>query len=235
MNKNRKSLISKFAIFAIFVAILIGKLLFAAFLLFTAKNALAAPPVASDELAQLLNNIRIMQATFEQYLINNQNTIIGAKTKGKMKLMRPGKFRCEITEPNKQLILINQNDHWVYDADLEQLVKHRANYHNSLNPAMLLSSRLDTLKKLFTIIRLRTRSRTSNKERWFKLTPKTPENSYQWIKIHFVSGKLDKMQIVDNLGQKSVINFNNLILNTPLTPKIFTFTPPSDTDVFEAE
>jgi len=238
MNKNRKSLSRKLIIFAMVTAILVGKVLFAAFLLFTAKGALATPLAAkstlvtspaTEELAHILNNLHTMQASFEQYSINKQNIMVGEKTIGNMRLVRPGKFRWEITAPNKQLIIINQNHHYVYDADLEQLVKRRIDYRNPLSPAMLLSSPVSALQKSFKITKLN----SSNQNIWFKLLPKQEENSYQWIKMHFINGKLYTMHIADNFGQQSIINFNQLVLNVHLPSKIFTFTPPKNTDILE--
>jgi outer membrane lipoprotein-sorting protein len=64
MHAQHKNLISK---------IIFSVLIFVATEIFAANTA----PNASDELAQLLNNIHTMQATFEQSLVNNDGGQIG--------------------------------------------------------------------------------------------------------------------------------------------------------------
>jgi len=43
------------------------------------------------------------------------------------------------------------------------------------------------------------------------------------------------MVIADNLDQKSQINFNNIVLNVQIPAKMFVFTSPPNTDVFDAD
>jgi outer membrane lipoprotein carrier protein len=230
MNKKNHKRFNKLILFAILIVVLLGKLLFTSFLLFTVKNALAVS-VTSDEIVKLLDNIHTMQANFSQYHIDSNGKMIGTKTCGKMSLLRPGKFRWEIIEPNKQLILIKDNYYSIYDVDLEQLIKHKVNYRNLSNPILLLSSPAKTLKEFFTI----TKIVISDQENWFKLIPKTSDSNYRWVKMHFSGRILDKIQIMDNLGQRSIVDFSELIFNIPLTSNIFTFIPPPNTDILEDE
>jgi outer membrane lipoprotein carrier protein len=209
---------------------LIGKIFSATFIFAMAQSSFAAPSSA-DELAQLFNNIRTMQATFEQSLVNSKGAKIGQKTLGSMKLERPGKFRWEITQPNNQLIIINKDKSFLYDVDLEQVVKRKMDYRRPGNPAMLLSSPVETLKQSFKITRLK----NTDPGLWFKLAPQSEENGYQWIKMNFIEGQLRSMQIADNLGQQSSVNFKNIILNASIAPKMFVLTPPPNTEIFDAE
>ncbi|HBY55890.1 MAG TPA: outer membrane lipoprotein carrier protein LolA [Coxiellaceae bacterium] len=213
---------------------LITKIVFSACFFITAHQVIAATTTAADELAQLLNNTRTMQAKFEQFSINSRGVRVGQKTTGTMMLERPGKFRWEITQPNKQLIIVNKNKTFLYDADLEQVVKRKVDYNNPSNPAMLLSSPVESMTLSFEISKLK----KSGQDLWFELKPKTRKNQeagYQWIKIQFINGRLNAMIIADNLDQKSQINFNNIIINLQISPKKFVFTPPPNTDVFDAD
>lgn len=194
-------------------------------------SQVAAAITDADELAQLLNNFQTMRANFEQSLVNNKGTRIGQKTTGLMMLERPGKFRWEIKQPNKMLIILNKNRSILYDADLAQVVKRKMGYQNPGNPAMLLSSSTEALVKSFKIVKLK----TPGKGTWFELTPKTShnqENGYQWIKINFINKQLNAMSISDNLGQRTVINFSNVVFNLKIQPKMFLFTPPPNVEVF---
>jgi outer membrane lipoprotein carrier protein len=205
-------------------------LVFFASLLITSTGSFAAN-TATDELAALMNNIHTMQATFEQSLVNQDNSRIGTKTTGKITLERPGKFRWEIMQPNNQLIIINSNKMILYDPDLSQLTKRKVNLNQPGNPAILLSSPVESLKQSFQITKL-----TQPKQGlWFKLIPKKQKNrekTYQWIKIGFIDGKLSTMYIFDNLEQTSVISFGNTAFNAEIPAGKFTFTPPPNTEVF---
>lgn len=188
----------------------------------------------TDELKTLLNNIQTMQATFEQSSINSKGSKIGEKTVGSMALKRPGKFRWDTTKTNKQLLIISENRSLLYDADLEQVIKRKMDSRNPGNPATLLSSNTDSLAQSFKIAKLQ----KPDVGTWFRLTPKTKNNretGYQWIKIHFINGQLNAMQIENNLGQKTVVTFSNIVFNAPLPTKTFILAPPPNTEMFEAD
>jgi outer membrane lipoprotein carrier protein len=207
-------------------------LIFFACLLTILQNSFAAS-IAADELAQFFTNMHTMQATFTQSLLNQQNSAIGTKTIGNMIIERPGKFRWEMTQPHQQLIIINKDKMLLYDPDLAQLTKRQVDYRRPGNPAMLLSSSVDSLKQSFQIVKLP----KQGPGLWFKLTPKTQKNQesgYQWIKIHFVNAQLKAMYIHDNLEQTSLISFTNILLNLEIAPKKFTFTPPPNTDILNS-
>lgn len=187
----------------------------------------ANPNNAGAELIQLLGNTTTMQADFVQFLVNRAGAEEGKSTYGKMSLERPGKFRWETRSPGKQLLIANNQTVWVYDADLEQATKRKIDYHQPGNPALLLSGTTDTLQKTFKITKLN----MPGVGEWFELQPKSTNNIYQWIKVHFVDGKIVAMLIADNLGQQSEILFENISLNQPLANALFNFTPPRGTDV----
>lgn len=186
---------------------------------------------AADELAQLLSNFHTMQAAFEQSFVNQHGKSIGTKTTGKMILARPGKFRWETMQPNKQLIIINKEMMFLYDPDLAQLIKRKITHYQPGNPALFLSNPLDSLKQSFQIVKLKKQDRNLR----FKLTPKMQkhqENGYQWLEICFVDNKLSAMYIFDNLEQTTLIRFANAVFNADIPSTRFTFNPPPHTEIF---
>ncbi len=210
---------------------------FVVFFIFFCTSAIsmaASIQTADDELAQLLNNIHTMQATFKQLIVNDKGARIGQETTGYMALERPGKFRWEALQPNKQLIIINANKLVFYDVDLEQVTKRKMNYKKPGNPATLLSSNTKTLKQMFKIIKLE----KSGDDIWFELKPEKKNNSaqtsdYQWIKMHFIAGKLADMYVFDNLGQQSKVHFSNVVLNSTISQNKFVFIAPPNVDVLD--
>ncbi len=94
---------------------------------------------------------------------------------------------------------------------------------------MLLSGSLDTLEKMFKI----EKTPMKGVGDWFLLTPKTPSNNYQWLKLHFVDNEIIAMYIMDNLGQQIEINFENVVTNQKIPPSTFIFKIPKNVDVVE--
>lgn len=180
---------------------------------------------SSSQLASLLNNLHTMQASFIQTPLTQ--AVEGEQQRGQMALQRPNKFRWEITSPNKQLIIADGKTLWVYDVDLEQVTKKLQETHDINNPAMLLSGSVVSLQHNFSIKLLS----TQDIGQWFELKPMTDQGMFEWIRLHFINGKLFGMQLADNLGQKSELLFKNVKTNTALKPTLFHFTPPKGVDV----
>ncbi|CAL7962751.1 Outer-membrane lipoprotein carrier protein [Gammaproteobacteria bacterium] len=210
---------------------------FVVFFIFFCTNTIsiaASIQTADDELTQLLNNIHTMQATFKQFIVNDKGARIGQETTGYMALERPGKFRWEVLQPNKQLIIVNGSKFVLYDADLEQVTKRKMNYKKPGNSATLLSGSTETLKQMFKIIKLK----KSGGGIWFELKPEKKNNSgqtsdYQWIKMHFIAGRLSAMHVFDSLGQQSEIHFSNVVLNSKISQNKFVFVAPPKVDVLD--
>jgi len=185
---------------------------------------------ASDAqaLKDILSQTQTMQATFEQFVISkndkNQSHIIG-----QMALIRPNQFRWEVKSPNQQLIIANNKQVLIYDADLQQVTKQKINFNQLGNPAMLLSGSLDTLDNLFIIKQLKMPGIGT----WFQLTPKTSNNNYQWLKLHFVTNEIVAMYVLDNLGQEIEISFENVIINAQIPSADFVFKMPKNADVVD--
>lgn len=180
----------------------------------------AATPV--QQLTKLLSDFQAMQANFTQ-VVNSKQT-----NKGTMAIQRPGRFRWQIESPNKQVIIADGKNIWIYDVDLEQAVKQKMNAQYSVNPAMLLSGSVTELQKYFSVTKLK-----KTPGLWFELKPKQQNSMFQSVRMQFVDGQLKSMLVSDNLGNKSVITFSNAIINAKLNPNLFKFTAPKGVDVIE--
>jgi outer membrane lipoprotein carrier protein len=186
----------------------------------------------ADELKQLLANIHTFQADFKQMMVNSsQKTTNKEEAHGKMYLERPGKFRWESTAITKQVIVANNNLVYIYDEDLNQVIKRKINFRDPANPAILLSGSIESLQQVFLI----TKTKQADADTWFTLKPKNKNNMYRFIKLHFQSNRLLTMAISDNLGQQSEIQFQHAVTDAPLNPNLFIFVIPKDADVIEGE
>jgi outer membrane lipoprotein carrier protein len=186
---------------------------------------------ADSELMQLLNGINSMSANFIQTTAMSGKHPKKQQLSGTIALIRPGKLRWEVKQPNRQLIIVNQKIIWVYDMDLEQISKRKLDYLQPGNPTILLSGNTSTLQNLFNITKLQSTGSTV----WFQLNPKTPTNMYQWIKVCFADHNIIAMNIADNLGGQTAIHFSAIKINTAINPNLFQFKVPEGVDVIETE
>lgn len=195
---------------------------------FMGMGSVAQAANDQNDLKSLLESIHTMSADFSQVAVTQSHKTTQTAS-GTMMLQRPGKFRWETKEPNKQLIIANQKTIYFYDADLEQVTKRKINYQDPGNPALLLSGSTATLNQMFSI----TKTSDAADDVWFTLRPKTQTNMFHWIKLHFVAGAIQDMSIADNLGQQSKINFSHIKINQPISASQFIFKTPPGVDVVE--
>lgn len=182
---------------------------------------------ASDNLTQLLNNIRTMQANFTEVVQDTKGKVL-SQSQGKMSLERPGKFRWDVTTPNPQLIVTNGKKIWIYDADLEQLTIRYLSKEGGEAPALLLSNTNETLAKDFRVEMIKDASAQS-----FLLKPKDKSSMFESIKLGFENQKIKQMQLTDHLGHVTVIQFNRIVINKNLSPSLFNFKAPAKVDVID--
>jgi outer membrane lipoprotein carrier protein len=177
---------------------------------------------AAQNLQALLSPIKTLQANFKQTTTAKSAEFILTAT-GQVKVVRPGKFYWQVNKPGKQVIVINKGVLWLYDVDLQQVtIKKISSNTLALNPASLLSGDLSALLKNSVV------EQTSSS---FTLTPKTSNDSTQWIKIVFSSNTLRRVQYENRMGQLTTIEFSDLSINKLISDNIFSFRAPKGTDI----
>ena len=179
-----------------------------------------------QQLEEYLSNFHTMSANFQQTILAKKGQ--EKNSSGQMALQRPGKFHWEIVKPNHQIIIADGNNLWIYDIDLEQATKQRLDKGTN-SPASLLSGEVKALQSRFIVTSMRQVGDATT----FQLKPKSTHDMIQWIELHFVNKELQKMSVLDNLGQKSIFKFSQIKINTPLSPSLFKFHAPQNVDVIQ--
>ncbi len=195
------------------------------FFFFFSLSAFATP---NEDLIRLLNNVNSMQADFTQSIADAQGKKLN-KTTGRMAFSRPGKFRWDTLQPNKQLIVTDGKKLWMYDPDLDQVTIRNLTQETGETPALLLSHNNTTLENNFRIEALQKNSDTQ----WFSLTPKNKDSMFASIKLGFTHQQISQMQLQDHLGHLTNIQFNQVVINPTLPSSLFTFKPPANVDVID--
>lgn len=179
----------------------------------------AATP--SQQLQKILNSVSSVQANFTQKDYAGNKRVIRS-SRGTLAIMKPGKFRWNITSPSKVSMISNGKLLWVYDQNLKQVTVKKVNKNQGSSPAMVLSNRVRLLGNYF---------RVWKKKGWYYLNPKYRNDELKQVQLKFNGNRLSQMWILDKLGQKSYLKFSNVRINRKLSNSQFNFQPPRGVDV----
>lgn len=186
-----------------------------------------APPV--EKLKLLLSTTQSISADFNQVTIEENGTN-GRKSEGNFLLQRPGKFRWDYQTPYQQTIVSDGKKVWFYDVDLEQVTVKKIDTAIGSAPALLLSGQVD-LDQNFTLKDLGQADGLT----WVKLLPKSEESAFQYIMIGMDENFLGAMELSDNFGQLTRIQFTKVNTNANIDPQQFRLEHPPGVDVFEEQ
>lgn len=190
---------------------------------------LASSPVfagARDDLNAFTRGLKGLSGQFSQRVFDPQGKLKESST-GKVALSAPRLFRWEYVKPYPQLIVADGKKVWVYDPDLQQATVRPQGVEEQNSPlsALIDPARLDAQ---FTVQELD----ANEGLQWLALTPKNEsEASFRSARLGFGQGGLVKMQVVDNLGQRTEIDFSGWKCNPAFPADTFRYTPPKGVDV----
>jgi outer membrane lipoprotein carrier protein len=178
-----------------------------------------------ERLRAFVHDTQTARATFTQ-TVTDKNGRIKQEASGEFALARPGKFRWMVDKPYKQLLVGDGERVWIYDADLNQVVKRRNDQALGTTPAALLAGK-DDVERAFDWRDLPAADGLD----WLGATPKNKESAFTEIRLGFDGARLAALEVYDNFGQRTLIRLAKLERNPKLSPELFRFTPPPGADV----
>ena len=181
--------------------------------------ARADDSAATDQLLQRLNGISSMQGDFSQRQFGDGDNVL-SRSSGEFKLLRPFFFSWEIRSPDNQLIVANAEYLWHYDIDLQTATRRPVVGNVEASPLQILGGDESALRDQYSV--------TRDADDTFTLTPDGDGHSFRRLTVTFAGDAIGRMDILDKLGQRVVVDFNNVDTQTPLTGKDFEFTPPAE-------
>lgn len=179
----------------------------------------------ASELTDYLNKLHTLEANFTQSVFDNNN-VVKQKSKGVIVVKSPDKFYLEYNEPYKLLYVADGKKLWSYDEDLEQVVVKPQGNLLINTPAMLLGNPKD-LTESYSIKEIGENEGWN----WFELTPKKQSNNFESVSLAFADNELKAMEMQDNFGQTTRLEFSSVIKNPKLAKNRFKFIPPKGVDV----
>lgn len=186
---------------------------------------LLAEAGAIDQLHQFLTGTRTLKAEFSQMVIG-KNSRKPQQSSGLVAISRPGKLRWDIQKPYPQLVVGDGEKIWIYDVELKQVTVRKAGQAISGSPAALLAGS-NELEKNFTLAE----AGEADGMNWVEATPKADESGFEKIRLGLVGTDLKAMQLHDNFGQTTHIQFSRLERNPVLPAATFKFVPPAGVDI----
>jgi outer membrane lipoprotein carrier protein len=181
---------------------------------------------AGDILQTKLNAISSMTANFNQVVNAKEKEI--SRSSGTMALERPGRFRWQTKNPMEQLVVADGKKLWVYDVDLEQVTVRKQKKGLGGTAALFLSGYNHSVTRDFDVAVATTGTNQS-----YDLHSKSPKANFQRITLIFKHDVLIGIEMFDQLGQHTVVNFKNVKTNLKIAASLFQFKPPKGTDIVQ--
>jgi outer membrane lipoprotein carrier protein len=180
---------------------------------------------ATGHLKNFMNGTQSAQAQFSQVVTSGDGKST-QQASGSLYFSRPGKFRWVYNTPYKQLLVGDGRKFWIYDEDLNQVTVKKLDQAIGSTPAALLAGN-NQIEKAFNL----KNQGSQNGLEWLEAKPKSSESTFESIKMGFKGDVLAEMQLKDNFGQLTVIQFKNMQRNPELSANLFKFSPPKGADI----
>jgi outer membrane lipoprotein carrier protein len=200
-----------------FVALLLG-----AFLILLPPSVRAS---SLERLSEFMNGTLSARGEFEQKIFDGNRKLL-QESRGVLAFSRPGKFRWSYVKPYSQLIVGDGSKVWIYDEDLKQVTVKKLDRALGSTPAALLAGNNEAMRAF----RLSDKGTKEGLE-WLEALPRDKEGNFERIRMGFGASGLQIMELLDGLGQTTVLRFKSLERNPRLDPTLFRFAPPKGADV----
>jgi len=204
---------------------IMSKILTALFLLSGLLLPAAACADGSSQLKTFVEGTSSARASFTQTVVSKsgrkpQNSM------GSFMFSRPGKFRWNYEKPYAQLIVGDGEKLWVYDKELKQVSVRKLGQSLGSSPAALLAGD-NALEKNFA---LKDDGESDGLE-WVEATPRSSDSTFELVRIGLKDNLPRVMQVRDNFGQTTTLQFGQFERNVHLPTSLFRFVPPKGADV----
>lgn len=191
-----------------------------------------------EDLEFFVKTVKSGHADFTQVVTSPPRPGQAARSKtssGTFEFLRPNRFRFLYEKPFKQSIVADGQTLWLYDADLNQVTARKQSLVLGSTPAALIASAPD-LQALRADFNLQDAPDQDGLQ-WVVATPKAKDGPLQSVRVGFRpsanGSELAALEILDSFGQRSVLTFSQLQVNTTLPADAFVFKPPAGADVIQ--
>ena len=195
--------------------------------------ALVAPAYASGtaQLKAFAAQVKSARGEFEQKQVKGQQDgaiKVTNMASGTFEFARPGRFIWRYVKPYDQLLQADGETLYVYDKDLNQVTERKLGASLGASPAAILFGSND-IEKNFTL----KDAGVKNGIDWVELKPKAKDTQFQRVGIGFRDGNLAAMELYDAFGNVTLLTFDKIQKNPPMSADNFKFTMPKGADLIK--
>ncbi|MBS1200813.1 MAG: Outer rane lipoprotein carrier protein LolA [Proteobacteria bacterium] len=180
---------------------------------------------AAERVDRYLSRLATLRAGFQQEVLDASGAV-REEAAGSLAVSKPGRFRWDYRTPSEQVLVSDGKTIWLYDVELEQVTVRKADQALSATPASLLSGK-GKASESFVVAD----GGHADGYEWALLTPRLEDTDFRQVRLGFRDGALERMDLVDRLGQTTRIRFTDVELNPALADNLFGFKPPPGVDV----
>lgn len=205
---------------------ILNRMIFTYRLLFIASLLLVSnAQAAKGQLLQdYVNNLVTFKADFVQTQ-PDESTFTENRSQGLMELSRPGRLIWLYQQPTEQKIVVDSENLWVYDLDLDQVsVRPIKDIKNEIPLSWLLYN--EPIEQKYDIIE----STNRNGMNWFNLTPKSP-TFFQSIDVGMKNGEMVEVWMYQGIDNITKVKFRNIESNKVIPLQRFQFEVPAGIDL----
>ena len=184
---------------------------------------------AAHKLQEKLENIDSYKASFSQEIRDEFNTLLDSSS-GYFELQRPKQFRWVVADPYEQEIVADGDNLWQFDRDIEQINVSELTTSLETTPAAILTKNEVDIVDNYNVAEIAT---SSEDTLLFQLSSKAEDSLFERLLMEFEGEQLIALQVSDNLGQTTSIEFSDINLAPGYAKNHFAFTPPDEVDVID--
>lgn len=151
------------------------------------------------------------------------------ENRSQLVMQKPASFSWHITEPYEELMVTDGTTIWRYEPDLEQVTIQPFEDDVDRTPVMLLNGDADSISTAYEV----SATQMSDTVWRFVLLPRSADRLFERLSLTFDGPVLQEMQFEDSLGQQTSLAFRLVRRNEPVSPELFTFTPPEGVDIID--
>lgn len=210
-------------------------------LLMTIACAVPSAPVWAQAdgialLGQFLQQVKSGRAQFSQVVTSapkNGQPPRKRTSSGVLEFLRPGRFRFVYQKPFEQTLVADGQTLWLHDPDLQQVTARPQTQTLAATPLALITSATQ-LSGLQADFQLQAETAREGLQ-WVRATPRQADGQIRHALAGLRAGQqgpeLVVLEVLDALGQRSVLTFSAFEINPALKADAFQFHPPAGTDV----
>lgn len=181
---------------------------------------------AVDSLRAFLRETQSGKGSFTQ-TVTAPDGVRKKQSSGSFEFLRPNRFRFSYVKPFEQLIVADGSKVWIYDPDLKQASSRKLDAAIDSTPAALLAG--GNIEKEFNLQAEPARDGLE----WVLALPRVKDGTVRELRVGFRGKEPAVIEILDNFGQRSVLQFSGWQSGAAVARESFSFKPPAGVDVVE--